>query len=360
MYPSRRAKDARSPEDIEEGLSVRLLLVGKSSSSRHRMTGTIRVLEAVRSAALERGWECEVVPDPQNGKIASYAQVIGVLFRRWDAINVHLDANYGLVVGLLRFRSKIAYLTVHGYSKLESPFSHYLNFVQWLQIKVLFRHRIYPSQLMKQLIERKENIGGGFVIHNGFKMTEHVPEISDSTMGKTIDLFSLCGYGPNKGVGVLIHALSNLEAEYTAVVAGNFLEDYGVPNLDARVASKIRFLGNLSREDILGFLMRTRMYVQASLFESFSIPVLEAMSQGLPVIVSDMAGVSEVLTHNHDCLKVSAGDAKALSEAIELLLDDKALCKRLGGNARQTATCFTESRMAGAYLRYFDERRLSK
>ena len=86
------------------------------------------------------------------------------------------------------------------------------------------------------------------------------------------------------------------------------------------------------------------------------MPVLEAMACGLPVIASGQAGVSEVITHGVDGLILNdPRDAAALARLISELYSDSALRKRLGENARRTASQYTWSRNADEIGDVFEE-----
>jgi glycosyltransferase involved in cell wall biosynthesis len=81
------------------------------------------------------------------------------------------------------------------------------------------------------------------------------------------------------------------------------------------------------------------------------------MSAGLPVIVTEMVGVSELLTDGHDCLKVKAGEPEALADAIDRLLQDKSLRETLSRNGVRTASEWSEDRMAREYASLFEKAR---
>jgi glycogen(starch) synthase len=70
----------------------------------------------------------------------------------------------------------------------------------------------------------------------------------------------------------------------------------------------------------------TDVYVMPSVSEPFGIAPLEAIAQGVPVIISKQSGVSEVMA---DALKVDFWDTEALAEAICSLLYRKTLSKVL-------------------------------
>lgn len=79
-----------------------------------------------------------------------------------------------------------------------------------------------------------------------------------------------------------------------------------------------------------------------SLEDSFNLPVLEAMSCGLPVIASPNTGISEWLTGNRDCLLLKdPEDPDELASAIRTLATNQARRKEIANNAVETAKKFS-------------------
>lgn len=155
----------------------------------------------------------------------------------------------------------------------------------------------------------------------------------------------LGGVNPIKGTREFVQAASALLEAYPDVVfliAGplpeanlrntiNGLRVYD-RKLRARIprqhASRIRFLG--VRKDIPQLLAASDMLCFPSTVPHFARPVIEASAMGRPVIASDLGGPRELVQHEKTGLLVPAGDDKALSAAIQRLLDDDALRGEMG------------------------------
>jgi glycosyltransferase involved in cell wall biosynthesis len=86
--------------------------------------------------------------------------------------------------------------------------------------------------------------------------------------------------------------------------------------------------------------------VQPSFLEGFGLPPLEAAAHGTPAVVSALDCFAETL--GDAALRVPAGDAHALAEAMLRIAGDEALRARLGAAARERAAAYTWERSAAA------------
>lgn len=75
--------------------------------------------------------------------------------------------------------------------------------------------------------------------------------------------------------------------------------------------------------------------------------LIEAMACGVPVVSTAVAGIPELITHEHDGLLVEPHDVEAMASALATLLDDEHKRKRLGVAARHTVETGFDTR-AGA------------
>jgi glycosyltransferase involved in cell wall biosynthesis len=93
----------------------------------------------------------------------------------------------------------------------------------------------------------------------------------------------------------------------------------------------------------------------------FPIKVLEHLSQGNPVIASDLPGLAETIRDGYNGLLVPAGDAEALADALERLQKDVDLWQTLADNAlkssRQYGAGEKNAGIFAAVLQRFRERR---
>jgi glycosyltransferase involved in cell wall biosynthesis len=89
-------------------------------------------------------------------------------------------------------------------------------------------------------------------------------------------------------------------------------------------------------DQVFEYLQGADVFILPSRAEGLSNALLEAMTCGLPVVVSNIPANVNVTEHNKNGLVFTAGDANSLAGAVSLLLEESGLRERLGKAARQT------------------------
>ena len=90
--------------------------------------------------------------------------------------------------------------------------------------------------------------------------------------------------------------------------------------------------------------------------EGFGLPMLEAMSCGVPAVVSDIGSHRAMDPHSAATLRVPVEDADTLRSAVRKLRDDAELRARLGREGRRIAETFSEERTGRALMDAFSAR----
>jgi len=144
-----------------------------------------------------------------------------------------------------------------------------------------------------------------------------------------------------KGPQVALEALARLRERGAAVeldVFGGGSSGF-VAHLRQRIGERslagcVRLRGFVPRETLAREFRDRDAYLFCSTWdEPFSLGLLEAMCAGLPTIATATGGTPEAVEHERNGLLVPPGDADALALAVTRLMDDHALCHRLGREA---------------------------
>jgi len=180
-------------------------------------------------------------------------------------------------------------------------------------------------------------------------------------------ILAVGGIEPRKGSDTLMAALRRLEGRpgrrpVLAVVGGHSFQDYreyrdrvlsSLPGLGLRLDDDVVLLGTVPDAELPGWYAAADVLAFPSIKEGWGLAVLEAMSAGLPVVVSDLPVFREYLRPGQDALMVPVDDAAALAAALGTVLDDAALADRLRAAGYQVCARFTWDRCAAEHQRIY-------
>jgi len=138
---------------------------------------------------------------------------------------------------------------------------------------------------------------------------------------------------PEKDFPNAFRALEQLPPETQLLIAGGGPEQAA---LEAQAGPNVRFLGR--RTDVPELLAAADGFVLPSQLEGLPMVLLEAAAAGLPVVSTDVGGVSEIVEDGQSGLLVPPGDSAALADAmLRLQTAPAAERARLAHNARTHA-----------------------
>jgi glycosyltransferase involved in cell wall biosynthesis len=153
---------------------------------------------------------------------------------------------------------------------------------------------------------------------------------------------------PMKGLVPLLEALAKVRTERQdahLVVIGRLRDGSTIPAALDRfgLAGAVRFLSGLSDQAIVDLYAEAEIAVVPSLYEGFSLPAIEAMACGVPLIATTGGALPEVTGPSGvSALLVPPNDPGSLAQAILTALGDPALRRRLGTAGRKrTSARFT-------------------
>jgi glycosyltransferase involved in cell wall biosynthesis len=151
-----------------------------------------------------------------------------------------------------------------------------------------------------------------------------------------VRIVSVARLEPPKDHRTLLRALALLRAEdWQLEIVGGGPEETSARELAAAlgIGGRVRWAGY--QTDPAAALASAHVFVLSSLSEGFPRSILEAMRAGLPVIASDVGGVSEAVVDSANGYLVPRQDPDSLARALEKLLKHETERERLGAAARR-------------------------
>ena len=235
-------------------------------------------------------------------------------------------------------------LSVEEFSRLgiQYPFVHMTDPFLW----GLYTHHIKiadliicPSLYSTKYLRRK------LELQNEIKVIPHGTDVPSEIkpLPNTFTVAHISQFGPDKGQIYLLKAWKMLNLPAKLIIAGA-----GTEQLSSLTDSyNVSLLGYV--EDVNKIYDECSVYVQPSVTEAFGIEVLEAMARGRAVIVSEGAGVHELIEDGKEGFIVPIRNPSAIADHIEYFFDNPDELKRMGSRAREKAKLYTWDRIEEMY-----------
>lgn len=170
-----------------------------------------------------------------------------------------------------------------------------------------------------------------------------------------------CRLVEQKGVTYALQAFANIKPDYlnTFLVIGGDGPLRDQLETEARrrgLQKRVIFLG--WRDDVPHLLRALDIFLMPSLMEGFGLVLLEAMSQRVPGIASDVSALPELVAAGETGLLIPPKDVDALAQGMRTLLDDRPLRLHMGMLAEDRVTKhFSAQRMADETLAVYKQYR---
>jgi glycosyltransferase involved in cell wall biosynthesis len=232
----------------------------------------------------------------------------------------------------------------HGYTTTDLKMRAYNQLDRWSLRKaqrVITMNRIFAEQLIAAGASRE----GMRIVHNAIEV-ESILKISPSQVAELKNrlgienedrvIIAVGRLSHEKGQLDLIRAFAKLMNRQTKLlIVGKGPERQRLEQEinSLQISERVVFAGQV--KDIKPFYAVADLMVLPSHSEGSPNVLLEAMAANVPVVATSVGGVPEIATHRETALLVEARNPQALTQAIDELLNDRELARKLAAQAQQ-------------------------
>lgn len=287
----------------------------------------------------------------QTSKLRLFADQLNMLYLKFNAVRKMSSerANYDLIhsqmlsnVGYIALRAGlrskkpvlIKDATLGGLSLVKSGFrlDRQRRLLREKANFVAISSRIYDNLLSQGI--SSDHI---FRISNGINISTIDSKSNSEAMSGTLLYVGNFWQGDIKGLDILIQAMGAVVAKHSQVrlsIAGEGdIEPYMKIARSVGADSNIDYLGQV--KDVSSLYATHSVFILPSRSEGMSNATLEAMSYGMPCVVSDVSGSSDQIDSGTEGLIVPVGDSHSLALAIIEMLDNPMIARKMGDAAKE-------------------------
>lgn len=136
-------------------------------------------------------------------------------------------------------------------------------------------------------------------------------------------------------VGYLVNHLGVKNIQFDLFGNGNdaYIENLKISINSLKIEKHVKFHGKIDRSQLFKLYRDYDLFLLPSTFEEpFGVVLIEAMSQGVPIVATDTGGIPEVITHEVNGLLVSPENSIQMAEAVKRLIDNPLLAQEISNN----------------------------
>ena len=254
-----------------------------------------------------------------------------------DILHAHFASSYGLFAALSNY--KPFFLSVWGFDTITFPERSFIHrsIIKYTLKKAdkIFTTSEFLAEKTARYTNKKQIITPFGVDIDTFK--------PDVTLKSNKFIFGTVKALEDKyGIDYLIKAVSLIKDKlenWELWIAGSGSKKDELIELtkSLNIAENVKFLGRVPHDEIPQLLQKMHLFTVTSVWEceSFGVAAVEAEAAGLPVIASDLGGLSEVIIDSKTGYHVEPRNIEDIAEKILYLYQNRKIREKLGKQARE-------------------------
>lgn len=257
-----------------------------------------------------------------------------------DILHAHYASSYGILGALCGFHPFV--LSVWGSDIYDFP-NHNFLFKKIIQYNLKKADQILStSEVMaietKKYTDKKIKITPFGVDTDIFKKIENKPRRNEVVLGTVKALEHKYGIDTLlETFDLLIKQRPDLDFKLLIAGDGSKSDVYQEMVRKKNIEDKVTFSGKIPNNKIPEYISQFDVYLALSRLdsESFGVAIVEAMACEVPVVVSNVGGLPEVVEDGSTGFVVPAENPVAAKEAVEEIISDYKMATQMGKNGRE-------------------------
>ena len=307
--------------------------------------------------------EIPVIPldFPSGGQLTKYTMRLKGIIAEKEIGLIHTNSNFDRTAGAFAARmAGIKHITnVHSFHSIQYNITH------WLRNRLATDHFLVDGYCVKDLLVREDHIPSSKVsiIHLGVepRMMKRDPQARQRVRNEfgiaddTIVIGNVGRLVPMKGQEFLLVAFATMSAEFPnsrlfIVGDGELMSDLKARAAGLHIGSRTIFAG--FRDDLAAVYSAFDLYVHSSVEgggETFPFAVLQALAEELPVVVTQVGDVAEMVEEGVNGFVIPDSNPSLMALSMARLLRDQNLQKQMARcSYARFLRLFTRERMVDA------------
>lgn len=199
---------------------------------------------------------------------------------------------------------------------------------------------VTTEEARRRVVKGEKRRSATFVLPHGVDSDFFNPlPAGEKESNGSIKILFLANISERKGIFDMLNAFESLVPRFSNVtlwIAGGGEDEQSARAIASKLecAERVRFLGRQNRQQTLELLQRAHIYCLPSHGEPFGMTVVEAMSCGLPLVVTNSGGVRWIVD-NDGGIRVPEKAPEELAQALEELITAPTLRRQMGAHNRE-------------------------
>lgn len=267
------------------------------------------------------------------------------LYKKYNPDIIHLHSSKAGTLGRLAFPAKKIIYTVHGFDSIRLAYRKFLPFEKILQYRA--SAIVGVSQYdAKNLVSEGITHNVSYVYNGIFQPIGLYQDPFNNIDKRSGIVLCIARVSPQKRLDLFIDVARKLP-NYSFVWIGNQEE----PNISS--PENVTFMGNIPNAG--AYIAHADIFMLPSNYEGLPMVIIESLGSGIPVVASNVGGISELLDGSNGMALENNADlmADAISQILSLSKENK---KNLHDAALRTfKNQFTVDNMTAGYLQLYNK-----